>query len=207
MPRTTLSRLSSVPHLFAVRLVAAMLLVSVPLMIGLAWFLTSASSSDLTEEAEANGESTARSVTLNAEAWLGERQEHLDVIAVQAAGLLGKPALKNVLAGVAESYDDYTAMQITDLAGNVLASSHRDVALDTEGKDWFRVAAAGRTALTSITRRGNDIDWILARPVLNAAGETEGVIAADLNAVELPELSIPSWRATPTSSSSTPTAR
>ena len=188
MASTALSRLTSLRHLFAARLVAAMLLVSVSLMVGLAWVLTSASSSDLSSVAEAKGEATARGVTLHLEEWLAERQEHLDVIAAQARGRLDSPTLPSVLAGTAEAYDDYTVIQVLDLSGNVLASSHRDSDLATDGAAWFRAVASGRTALTSLVKRGNDIEWILARPILDADGDPEGVVATNLSVVELPEL-------------------
>ena len=55
------------------RLVAAMLLASVPLMIGLAWLLTSAATASLTSAAQDRGGNVARAVTLHLEDWVSER--------------------------------------------------------------------------------------------------------------------------------------
>jgi methyl-accepting chemotaxis protein len=168
-----------------VRLVAAMLLVSVPLMVVLAFLLTSASSADLTRSAQAKGGSTARSVSLHLEDWLVERQQQLKLISLQVAGQLGSPATQRLLRGVSKSSADYSLIEVTNLNGSVVASSRPGTSISTRGQGWFHTARSGRTALTSLERHGNSIEWILARPIIDADGHPEGVVAADLNAAEL----------------------
>ena len=63
------------------RLVAAMLLVSLPLMVVLAVLLTSSASTSLTASAQDKGESVARALTLRVEEWVSDRQESLAVLA------------------------------------------------------------------------------------------------------------------------------
>jgi hypothetical protein len=60
------------------RLVPAMLLVSVPLMVGLAVVLTTSASASLTSLAQNKGGGVARAVTLRVEDWITERQEEPD---------------------------------------------------------------------------------------------------------------------------------
>jgi methyl-accepting chemotaxis protein len=167
------------------RLVAAMLVVSVPLMVVLAFLLTSASSADLTRSAQAKGGSTARSVTLHLEDWLVERQQQLKLISLEAAGQLGAPATQRLLRGVTQSYADYSLIEITDLNGAVVSSSRPGTTIPARGQGWFHTARSGTTALTSLERRGGSIEWILARPIVDANGHPEGVVAANLNAAEL----------------------
>jgi hypothetical protein len=167
------------------RLVAAMLLVSVPLMVGLAVLLTSASSADLTKSAEAKGGSTARSVTLHLEDWLGERQHQLRFISLEVSGQLRSAETQRLLRGLTQSSADYSHVEVTDLTGKVVSASSPGGGFPTQGEEWFRTARSGRTALTSLEPHGNRLQWILARPVVGANGETEGVIAADLNAAQL----------------------
>ena len=185
---TPRSRWWDLRRTFAARLVAAMLLVSVPLMGILAWLLTTASSDELTSVAEIRGENTARAVTTHLEGWLEERQEHLQVIAVQAARLLDDPDLSTLLVGVNAFYDDYERVDITDLSGTILASTQPGSGLAASRPAWFRTARSGLTALTSLEQRGDRIEWILAVPVLGSDGRPVGVVAADLNAAELATL-------------------
>jgi methyl-accepting chemotaxis protein len=194
MATTLLSRWWSMRKRFAVRLVAAMLLVSLPLMVVLATLLTRASSADLTTAAESKGEATARSVVLHLENWLEERQQQLKLISLQASGHVGSPSVQKLLSGITESYSQYSLVEITDLSGKVVASSRPGSSFAAADQSWFHTARSGQTALTSLTKHGNTIEWILARPILGPDGHPEGVVAADLNSAQLagllnPELS------------------
>jgi methyl-accepting chemotaxis protein len=182
---TAISEIWAHRQRFGVRLVAVMLVVSVPLMVVLAVLLTKASSADLTTSAKAKGGSTARSVTLHLEDWLGERQRQLKFISLQASGQLGTPATRRLLGSLTKSYADYSLVEITDLKGKVVSSSRPGSSFVAQGQSWFRTAKSGATALTSVVRDGNRLRWILARPVLGSDGKPQGVVAADLNAAEL----------------------
>jgi methyl-accepting chemotaxis protein len=182
------ARLWALRHGFGLRLVAAMLLVSVPLMVILAFLLTSATSSSLTSAAEQRSVAIARSVTLHLEDWLSERQEHLLLIASQAPPVMDTRQVGGVLRGVQDTYEDYDLVEITDLKGKVLASSRPGARLHASGENWFDTASSGKPVLTTLERRGDHIQWIMAQPILGAGGDPVGVVVADLNAVELAKL-------------------
>jgi methyl-accepting chemotaxis protein len=182
-----LSRLWGNRRRFSYRLVAAMLVVSVPLMVVLAWLLTSSASSSLTTSAEARGGNIARAVTLHVEDWVSERQEYVSLVAGQVSGRLGSPAAAVLLKG-AQRYGDYRSVEMVDRSGRVVASSHRGVSFPAAGQGWFRTALSGKSALTSPVSRGGDIEWVVAEPVLGAGGHVEGVVAADLNTAQLASL-------------------
>jgi hypothetical protein len=169
------------------RLVAAMLLVSVPLMVVLAWLLTSYASASLTTAAEDRGGNVARAVTLHVEDWLSERQEYVSLIAGQASGELGTPAAARLLKG-AQKYNDYQSVEMVDRSGGLLASSRRGVSFPATGQAWLQSALSGKSALESPVRRGGSIEWILAEPVRGAGGHVEGVVAANLNTAQLATL-------------------
>jgi methyl-accepting chemotaxis protein len=173
---------------FALRLVAAMLLVSVPLMVILAYLLTSATTTSLTSAAEQRSVAVARSVTLHLEDWISERREHLQLIAAQAPAELGTPRIGSLLTGVQDAYDDYDLVEITDVKGRVQASSRPGRRLSVAGQSWFAAASSGKPVLTSLVRRGDHLQWILTQPIVGANGQAEGVVVADLNVVELAHL-------------------
>jgi methyl-accepting chemotaxis protein len=166
------------------RLVAAMLVVSLPLMVVLAWLLTSLASSSLTSAAEDRGGNVARAVTLHVEDWLSERQEYVSLLAGQASGRLGTPAAARLLTG-AQRYNDYQSVEMVDRSGRVLASSRAGQSVPAAGQAWLRTALSGKTALETPVVRGGGIQWILAEPVVGAGGHVEGAVVANLNPTQL----------------------
>ncbi|MEA2565471.1 MAG: methyl-accepting chemotaxis protein, partial [Actinomycetota bacterium] len=135
---------------FAVRLVAGMLLVSLPIMSALAILLTTRSSASLTAASERKGLSVARAVTLRLEDWVTERQENLRVVAALAAGQPADTRTATLLAQFATvEHGDFAVIEVTDLTGKVLSSSNPDMAFSPVGEDWFRTAAAGQPVLNS----------------------------------------------------------
>jgi methyl-accepting chemotaxis protein len=178
----------SLPRRLGFRLVAAMLAVSLPLAAVLAVLLTTSASSSLSEAAERRGESVARAVTLRVEDWLAERQATLEAIAASAGGDLASPEIRGEMVEHDETSDDVLLMEVTDLTGRVLSSSRPGVTIDPAAEAWFRIAAAGRPVISSLTRKGSDIQWIIARPVLGDADRPVGVVVANLNTAALARL-------------------
>jgi len=170
------------------RLVAAMLVVSVPLMIGLAVLLTSAATSSLTSAAQDRGGNVARAVTLHLEDWVSERREQVTLVATEASGRLDDPAVARLLTGVQAAAQDFVAVQILDLRGNVVATSRPGFSLGASNQGWFRAASSGKPALTSMVAHGDRIQWVMAKPILGPDGRPDGVVAADLNSAVLAEL-------------------
>ena len=167
---TLAGRLRRIPRRFGVRLVASMLIVSLPLAVALTVLLTSRSSASLNAAAEDKGVSLARAVTLRVEDWMLERREGISVVAATAAGNESNSALAARLKGFVESYDDdYSLVEVTDRAGKVRSSSNPRLNIDPTGEEWFRTALSGKLVVTSLLHRGNHLQWIIAHPVTGRA--------------------------------------
>jgi hypothetical protein len=164
-----------------------MLLVSLPLMIVLAIFLTTSASTSLTSSAQDKGLSVARAVTLRLEDWLSERRESVTVLAAAAANQSAGET-RAALSKVASTYGDFSLIELTDLSGKVLASSRPGASLDPAGQDWFRSATAGQPVLTSPVRQGDHIQWIIAQPVPGRDGRPQAVVIGNLNPAALADL-------------------
>jgi methyl-accepting chemotaxis protein len=173
---------------FAIRMVAAMLLVSLPLMIVLALVLTTQASSSLTAAAQRKGVSVARAVTLRVEDWLSERRETIAILAAQHSVELNGPDTAAQLTQTDKTYGDFSLVEITDLSGKVLASSRPGVNLAAAGQDWFATAAAGKAVVTSPVKSGEHIQWVIAEPILDPAGQPSGLVVANLNPTVLATL-------------------
>ncbi len=188
MAATRSSRVWMMRRRFGARLVAAMLLVSVPLMVVLAWLLTVASSSSLTSAAEDRGSNVARGVALHVEDWFAERQQQVGVVAVEASGRLDSAAVERLLVGVQRSSHDYDLVEVLDPSGQVVTSSRPGVTVAATGQDWFQTAIGGKPSFTSLIQVGDQIQWVVAAPVFGPDGSPEGVVAANLNVAELATL-------------------
>jgi methyl-accepting chemotaxis protein len=174
------------------RLVAAMVLVSVPLMVGLAVLLTISASISLTSLAQNKGGGVARAVTLRLEDWVAERQENLDVLAARASSQFAANRTDSALGKLDRNYDDFSLIEITDLTGKVLDSSRKGVSIDVAaGQDWFHTATTGQPVVTSPIRQGDHIRWIIAQPVLDRNDRPLAVVIGDLKPTVLATLLSP----------------
>ncbi|HEX3337278.1 MAG TPA: methyl-accepting chemotaxis protein [Jatrophihabitans sp.] len=167
---------------------AAMLLVSLPLMVTLAVLLTTQASASLTSAGERKGVQVARAVTLRLEDWLSERRESLQIIAGDAAAVPGRAATTAMLVRAVKTYSAYVLLEVPDLSGRVLASTQPGNSVSPVGQDWFTTAAAGQAALTSPVKAGDRIHWIVAQPIVGADGRPKAVVIGDLNPAALGDL-------------------
>jgi methyl-accepting chemotaxis protein len=186
--RTAAGRLRGLHRRFAVQLVASMLLVSVPLMVVLAWVLTREATLGLTASSEAQGGSVARGVALRLEDWQAERRADMKLLATHSSDRLSSPATTELLTSVDKANDSFARIDVVDLHGKVTASSQSDAISDVAGQTWFRDALAGKPVLTSLARKGDHLEWIIAQPVMGGGGRVQGVVVGELSSSVLPTL-------------------
>src|SRR5205807_2449483 len=170
------------------RLVAGMLAVILPLMLGFAAILTAGASTSLRASSERKGVGVARAVTLRLEDWLGERRSDLKNIADQASAGLADPLTASLVDDVDKTSGDFTVIEVTDLAGRVLASSHPERSFDPSGQGTFRAAASGQPVLDTVVAVDGHLRWNLEQPVLDGTGRPQGVVVGDLNPTVLATL-------------------
>jgi methyl-accepting chemotaxis protein len=166
---------------FATRLVAGLLLVSVPLAGAIALTLTSRASSSVTGAVNTGQVALARGVAEHVEDFLFERQGDLDVIGAEAAAGLDAPRVGEVVAQIHRIYGYWQLLQVTDLAGNLVTAAPGDRAFDPSREEWFRVAAGGQRVGTAPAQADGTLRWILAAPVLDPSGRPIGVVLGDLD--------------------------
>jgi len=184
--RTSLLRLN---RRFAFRLVAAMLLVSLPLMTVLAVLLTNASSSSLTDAAEHKGETLARAIALRLEDWLSERRGDMTVIAGTVSSQPARSGTTDLLTRIDKTYGDYSSLEVTDAAGRVIASSEGRNTFTAAGQDWFQDALdSEEPVVTSLASEGDHLRWVIAERIVGPGGRAVGVVAGNLRAASLGNL-------------------
>jgi methyl-accepting chemotaxis protein len=172
----------------ALRLVAGMLAVSVPLTLTLAFLLTRGSSDALGTAAAHKGQSVAQAITLRLEDWLAERRSNLSLLAGESAGHRDEATLVVALTEMHRVDSAFAALEVTDLTGRRIAALPVEPVPAPADRDWFRSAASGTPSISSLQQDGGKVVWIMAHPVLGADGRPEAVVIADLNADSLAEL-------------------
>ena len=183
-----MSRWRDVRGRFAVRMVAGLLIVSVPITVVLAVVLTRKSGDSLTSEAKSGAAQVARAVALHVEDYASERMENLTLVANRAAANLAGADVAATAADIDKTYGDYHVIEVVDLAGRVQAASRADGTFDPSGADWFRTATAGKDVVTSPVATDGGVQWILAKPVFDGNGHVTGVVVANVNEGVLSEL-------------------
>jgi methyl-accepting chemotaxis protein len=174
---------------FAFRLVAAMLLVALPLMTVLAVVLTRSSSASLRESAESSGETLARAISLRLEDWASERRGDMAVIAGTVSGRLDRSAAAALLARFDKIYAAYKVLEIIDPAGHVLAASETGARITAAGQDWVDDAlTSDQSVMTSPRREGDQVQWIVAHRIVDENGRVVGLVAGDLSLTTLADL-------------------
>ena len=104
---------------FLTRVVAGMLIVSLPMAIALTVLLTRSGSTSLTKSADTRSEQVARSVALHLESYVAERQADLAIIARTASTDLGSPEVRALVVRIDKISSDYDLIEVTDLTGQV----------------------------------------------------------------------------------------
>jgi methyl-accepting chemotaxis protein len=173
---------------FATRLVAGLLIASLPITIALAVVLTQNSAASLHRATRASGEALARAVTLRMEDWLSERHENMVITASRASGHLGDPETTALLTKLDHTYGDFQVIEVTDRAGHVTAASRATGAFDVADEEWFASVLSGESVVEPLHEHDGGVHWIVAEPVRDATGGVQGAAVGNLEPTILPEL-------------------
>ena len=172
---------------FAVRLILGTLVVSLPVMVALALWLTARSSSSLTDASDAKVEALADVVSLRVQDWIGERSLNLAGVADGISDELEDPQLDQEISAVEASYDDFELVVLLDISGDVMVAS-REQEIDPTTTSWWPTVLAGEPVVTSPQDVDGDIVWTIAQPVRGPGGHIAGVLVGYLDFGVLTEL-------------------
>ncbi|HEY1419635.1 MAG TPA: methyl-accepting chemotaxis protein [Candidatus Dormibacteraeota bacterium] len=163
---------------YSIRVVAGMLLVSIPISIVLGFMVSTWSSQSSIDQSKLRALTTAESTEVRITDWVGERQAELRTIAHSLIGHVSDPALNARLLDVAPLHPSFDRMQVSDANGDVVAS--------TQPGNSFPVTTVETLGPLEVT--GSDIQWILTAPIIAADGKPQGVLGADLMTSEIGRL-------------------
>src|SRR5216684_6985626 len=116
---------------YSIRVVAGILLVSIPFSIVLGLGVDNWNTQTVMDQAKARVEATAESSAVRINDWVAERQAELRQVAGAQVGELSKPGLNANLVASLSSHSSFEALQVSDLRGNVVAATRPEIGLST----------------------------------------------------------------------------
>ncbi|MGA7910821.1 MAG: cache domain-containing protein, partial [Candidatus Dormiibacterota bacterium] len=165
---------------YLVRVVAAMLLVSIPVSLALGFMVATWSAQTITDQAQAQAEATAASTAVRITDWVAERQSELRIMAQGEIGRVSAPDLNAQLLATVPSHPDFERIQVFNLSGVAVAS--------TSGGTSFAATPPGTTYANSLSVEtlgpvqlgGSGLLWVMTAPIIGADLKPQGVLGADL---------------------------
>ncbi len=179
---------------YYLRVVAGILLVSIPISILLGFVVSNWSAQTSIDQTKARAEATAESAAVRITDWLAERQAELRTLASEQAGIVDTPAVQTNLLAAMASHPEFESVQIFDTKANVVASSPKGISNSPTPTGATFANSLSVETLGPVRIGGNGIAWIITAPILGADERPQGVVAADLNPNSLGRLLNPYGR-------------
>ena len=175
---------------YSIRIVAGLLLVSIPLSIVLGFVMSNWSAQTSINQSKARAEATAENVEARVSAWMIERKAELRHLAHDFVDEVSTPGLSVALLQGAATSPDFDNLQIVDTNGHVVASTHPGVILSaTPSGDPLATSLSVETIGPIQLGTGPDsIEWIMTAPILGLDEKPQGVMVGSLNVSALGRL-------------------
>ena len=166
---------------YSIRIVAGLLLVSIPLSIVLGFVMSNWSAQTSINQSKARAEATAESAAVRIIDWVGERQAELRHAAGDNANQLSSPDLNARLVASLASHPAFEALQIVDLNGAIVANTRPGVELSATptGASFANSLSVETVGPIQVGKVG--LDWIITAPVLGPDERPRGVFVGDLS--------------------------
>ena len=178
---------------YSIRIVAGLLLVSIPLSILLGFVMSQWSAQTSINQSKARAEATAESAAVRILDWVEERKAETRHIARDYTGRVSQPDLSASLRATMGSHTAFESLQIIDRSGTVVAVSRPGVVLSATptGAPFATSLSVETFGPVEVGKAGDAINWIMTAPILGADEQPQGVIVADLNVAVLGKLLSP----------------
>src|SRR5712691_4178193 len=166
---------------YSVRVVAGLLLVSIPISIVLGIVMANWSAQTAIDQTKARVETSAESSAVRINDWVTERQAELRHVAAEQVGQISTPGLNANLVASMASHPNFEAIQVSDVRGKVVASTRPQIVLsDTPSGATFTTSLSVDT-MGRLSLGQSGLDWLMTAPILGPDEKPQGVIVGDLN--------------------------
>jgi methyl-accepting chemotaxis protein len=172
---------------FTLRIVAGLLLVSIPTSVILNFVISSWSLQSNIKQAQNRSEVAAENAALRIEDWVSERKSELRALALQEVGHVGSPGTALSLLGTSAAHPTFEALQVFNSAGGLVATTGPSSNL---GSASIATADERINAETvqSIQQDPSGVTWIVTAPVVGANRKSQGYVLGNLHVSVLSRL-------------------
>ena len=173
---------------YTLRVVAGIMLVSIPLSIVLGLVMSNWSAQTSIDQTKARAEATAESAAVRIEDWVSERQAELRALAQDQAGKLTTTGLQAHLLAAAASHPAFEAIQVFDAKSNLVASTQTDVTISPTPSGASFANSLSVESIGPVQMGKDGIEWFMTAPILGPDELPQGVVAGDINVTALERL-------------------
>ncbi len=182
-------RWSAFKSSYSIRIVAGVLLVSIPSSILLGFAMSNWSTQTSIAQAKARSAATAVNTAVRINDWLAERKAELRAIAQTNVGLISKPSENARLLASVASHPAFDNIQVFDVTGKTVATTApgEEVSPTPSGSTFANSLSV--ETIGPIEKRGTDgLNWVVTAPIVGSDGKAQGVVAGNLFLVVLGRL-------------------
>jgi methyl-accepting chemotaxis protein len=165
---------------YSFRIVAGLLLVSVPFSILLGFLMANWSAQTSIDQSKARAVATAVSAAVRISDWVVERKSDLRHVAADQAGQLSSPNLDARLAATLITETSFESFQIFDLRAIAVGSSKSGLELSPRPTGAPYATSLITETMGPITIGKDGQDWLMSAPILGPDEKPQGVIVGDL---------------------------
>lgn len=165
---------------YRTRLVAGVVVVSLPIMATLVLFQARVAADDLRKITATELLRVASTSSFVVDEWLSERDEDLDVLSSMIDVGADTATIHQVMTNMRSAADDYSMIEVLG-RDRTISYATDGVGVLPDGQPWFQEALTTGRSLSPVYRTGQDLHWILAWAIVGRDGSTNGVVAADLH--------------------------
>jgi methyl-accepting chemotaxis protein len=173
---------------YSLRVVAGILLVSVPLSVILGLVMATWSAQTSIAQTSARASADAQSASARITTWVEERKAELRTLAATNVDAVSTPGASARLLGPGGLHPAFTSIGIFDSKANLVASTPPGSGAPAAPTgSAFAITLAFETT-GPIELAGSDLTWILTSPIVGADGKAQGVVVGNLNVAGLGQL-------------------
>ncbi len=173
---------------YSIRIIAGLLLISIPLSIVLGFVMATWSAQTSIDQSKARAAATAESAAVRINDWVAERQSELRHLAGDQVGETSNPNLDAMLLASAGNHPSFEALEVVDLKGVVVANSRPGVVLSPTPTGAPLANSLSVETFGPITLGKDGLDWIMTAPILGPDEKPQGVLVGDLGLTVLGRL-------------------
>jgi methyl-accepting chemotaxis protein len=173
---------------YAVRAVALVLLVSIPISVVLGFVTANWSAETSIKQAKTRVVATAEAVGVRINDWVAERKAELKAVADETVGHVDATWLPGRLLASDGSHPAFETVQIFDTTGKRVASTRPGVPLPSYPPGSAFTTSLDYATLGPIQISGGQLDWLMTAPIRGSDGVSEGFVMGDLNVAVLGRL-------------------